>query len=49
MVVVKADAYGYSDREVSKFLFDTGIRHYAVSNIDKAIYIRKAGARGGKY
>lgn len=46
MAVVKADAYGHGDMEVSRFLSDTGIRHFAVSNIDEAIHIRKAGVKG---
>lgn len=46
MAVVKADAYGHGEREVSKFLFDNGIRNFAVSNIDEAIHIRESGVVG---
>lgn len=46
LAVVKADAYGHGDQIVSKCLSDNGIRHFAVSNIDEAIHIRKAGAEG---
>ena len=46
MAVVKADAYGHGDGAVAKFLSDAGVRHFAVSNIDEAIHIRRAGAEG---
>ncbi|MBQ6257709.1 MAG: alanine racemase, partial [Clostridia bacterium] len=46
MAVVKADAYGHGDRVVAKKLFDHGVRHFAVSNIDEAIHIRNAGVGG---
>ncbi len=46
MAVVKADAYGHGDQVVAKYLSDNGIHHFAVSNIDEAIHIRKAGAEG---
>ena len=46
MAVVKADAYGHGDQVVSKYLSDNGIHHFAVSNIDEAIHIRKAGTIG---
>lgn len=46
MAVVKADAYGHGDRVISKYLSDNGIRNFAVSNIDEAIHIREAGAKG---
>lgn len=46
MIVVKADAYGHGDRVVAKYLSKSGIRHFAVSNIDEAIHIRDAGAEG---
>lgn len=46
MAVVKADAYGHGECEVSKLLSDNGIRHFAVSNIDEAVHIRKAGVEG---
>lgn len=46
MAVVKADAYGHGDRVIAKFLSDSGIHNFAVSNIDEAIHIREAGAEG---
>lgn len=46
MAVVKADAYGHGDAVVAKLLSDNGIRDFAVSNIDEAIHIRKAGVNG---
>ena len=46
MAVVKADAYGHGDQAVAKRLFDHGVRHFAVSNIDEAIHIRSAGVEG---
>jgi len=46
MAVVKADAYGHGDRVIAKYLSDSGIRHFAVSNLDEAIHIREAGVEG---
>ena len=46
MAVVKADAYGHGDQIVAKYLSDSGICHFAVSNLDEAIHIREAGAEG---
>ncbi len=46
MAVVKADAYGHGDKAVAKFLSDKDIHSFAVSNIDEAIHIRKAGVKG---
>ncbi len=46
MAVVKADAYGHGDGFVSKLLADHGVEHFAVSNIDEAIHLRKAGVTG---
>lgn len=46
MAVVKADAYGHGDKLVAKYLSDYEINHFAVSNIDEAIHIREAGAKG---
>lgn len=46
MAVVKADAYGHGDRVIAKLLFDSGIRNFAVSNIDEAIHIREVGVKG---
>ena len=46
MAVVKADAYGHGDIVVAKFLSDNNVRNFAVSNIDEAIRVRKAGVEG---
>ena len=46
MAIVKADAYGHNDMIVSKFLSENGIHDFAVSNIDEAIRVRKAGVEG---
>lgn len=46
MAVVKADAYGHGDVEVSKFLQNAGINLFAVSNINEAVRLREAGIRG---
>lgn len=46
MAVVKANAYGHGDVQVSKALQECGIRHFAVSNIDEAIRLREAGVTG---
>lgn len=40
MAVVKADAYGHGDKEVSRFLGSLGVKHFAVSNIDEALHVR---------
>ena len=46
MAVVKADAYGHGDKVIAKKLSDSGLRSFAVSNIDEAIHIREAGTVG---
>ena len=46
MAVVKANAYGHGDVEVSKTLQQNGIHHFAVSNIEEAIRLREAGITG---
>ena len=46
MAVVKADAYGHGDSETAKLLQREGCRHFAVSNIEEAINVRKGGATG---
>ncbi len=46
MAVVKADAYGHGDIEVSKVLSCEGIQSFAVSNVDEAIHIREQGIKG---
>ncbi len=46
MAVVKANAYGHGDVEVAKTLQDEGICDFAVSNIEEALRLRRAGIRG---
>ncbi|MBR7033785.1 MAG: alanine racemase [Clostridia bacterium] len=41
MAVVKADAYGHGDTEVSAELSSLGVDHFAVSNIDEALHVRR--------
>ena len=42
MAVVKADAYGHGEHQVSRCLWESGVRHFAVSNLDEAIEVRKS-------
>lgn len=46
IAVVKADAYGHGDAVIARMLSENGINNFAVSNIDEAIHIREAGAKG---
>lgn len=46
MAVIKADAYGHGDVKVAQMLTDYGVDMFAVSNIDEAVGLRKAGIRG---
>lgn len=46
MAVVKANAYGHGDVEVSRCLQESGIRHFAVSNIEEAMRLREHGITG---
>ncbi len=46
MAVVKADAYGHGDQQVAKRLDQMGVRNFAVSNINEAVTLRMAGAKG---
>jgi len=46
MAVVKADAYGHGDIEISHALSNLGVNYFAVSNIDEAINLRKSGIQG---
>lgn len=43
MAVVKADAYGHGYENIVKTLHSYGVSHFAVSNINEAIDIRKMG------
>ena len=46
MAVVKADAYGHGEGKVAERLQMIGCKHFAVSNIEEAILLRKAGVKG---
>ena len=46
MAVVKANAYGHGDVEVSRALSHMGIRAFAVATIDEGIRLRKNGIQG---
>lgn len=46
MTVVKADAYGHGDVQVARMMEEEGCSLFAVSNIDEAIGLRKAGIEG---
>jgi len=46
IAVVKADAYGHGDRYVACQLQEMGVGFFAVSNIDEAVSLRKAGVTG---
>ena len=43
--VIKADAYGHGAVPVSQALTDLGAAYLAVSNLEEAIQIRRAGIR----
>ena len=42
MAVVKADAYGHGEHQVVRCLWESGVRYFAVSNLDEAINVRKS-------
>lgn len=46
MAVVKADAYGHGEDKVAERLQRIGCKHFAVSNIEEAMLLRKAGIKG---
>ena len=46
MAVVKANAYGHGDIEVSKALNCIGVKAFAVATIDEGIHLRKNGIQG---
>lgn len=46
IAVVKANAYGHGDVEISTELQNLGIDYFAVSNIDEAIKLRENGITG---
>ena len=46
MAVVKADAYGHGDRQIARYLWNNGVRLFAVSNIEEAAGLREEGIGG---
>ena len=46
MTVLKANAYGHGEVEVSKKLNEIGILDFAVATLDEGIILRKAGIKG---
>lgn len=46
MTVVKADAYGHGDVEVSKTLQECGASNFAVATIEEGVKLRKNGIKG---
>ena len=44
--VVKADAYGHGSKECSKYLFNHGVKHFAVTALKEAIELREFGIGG---
>lgn len=46
MAVVKANAYGHGDCRIASALQDAGVRNFAVSNVEEAVRLRKAGIQG---
>lgn len=46
MAVVKANAYGHGDVQVSSLLSGLGVKNFAVSNLDEAIRLRKNDIKG---
>lgn len=46
IAVVKADAYGHGAVHVSRELYEIGCRSFAVSNLEEALQLRRAGLGG---
>lgn len=46
MAVVKANAYGHGDVEISKELNKAGVKDFAVATIQEAVCLRKNGVKG---
>jgi alanine racemase len=43
--VVKANAYGHGQREMTSLLLDAGVTHFAVDSIDEAMMLRQQSAK----
>lgn len=46
MAVVKANAYGHGDVDVSKYLYHMGIKDFAVATLEEGIHLRQSGVKG---
>ncbi len=46
LAVVKADAYNHGSEMIAKKLYEWGVCHFAVANIDEALELRRAGVGG---
>lgn len=46
MAVVKANAYGHGDALTAKYLYQMGIRCFAVASLDEGIHLRTQGIKG---
>lgn len=46
MAVVKANAYGHGDIEISRYLNKINVNNFGVATIDEAIELREAGIKG---
>ena len=46
MAVVKANAYGHGDYEISTHLEKNGVKAFAVATIEEGIRLRRYGIRG---
>lgn len=46
MAVIKADAYSHGDSQVARLLSESGVKLFAVSNIDEAVGLREQGIKG---
>ena len=46
IAMVKANAYGYGDIQISKKLYDLGINYFGVADFEEGVRLRKAGVNG---